>query len=87
MNKFAKRNITNVMLERISKRSAKVAALAAENSPEARKSRKAMNDVAYGKLTKTNVKGFFGKASPVKCTVKAKARHTTRAFKSIMRMG
>lgn len=75
------------VVARLQQRSNKVETLRKLNNVDSRRVRKEMNVHVYGKTTNTNVKGFFGKRKPVKCSVKGKTRHTTYASKSIMRYG
>lgn len=64
-------------------REAKINHLTKLNDSEARKVLKQMRVINMGG-PKANARGFYGKVHPVKCSVKAKTRHTTSAFKSIM---
>lgn len=86
-----KPNNANKFLSKRAKREAKIAALNALNTPEARKERKAMDVHWHGKLVPTNVRGFYaGKkgngSHPVKIKINAKNRRSLAAMKQIMRL-
>lgn len=85
-----KPNNANKFLGRWASREARVKALNALSTPEARKERKAMNVHWHGKLVPTNVRGMYaGKKGngqhPIKIKYSAKTRKTLAGVKAIMR--
>jgi len=86
-----KPNNANKFKTKLAKREAKVKALNALGTPEARKERKNMDVHWHGKLVPTNVRGFYaGKhghgGHPVKVKINARNRRTLAAMKAIMRL-
>lgn len=80
------RNQSGGKVGSIALRQRKIATLAALNTVDARKERKAMNVHHTGKMVPTNVKGVFGKVRPCRVKIGAKSRRSLAACKAIMRL-